>query len=60
MKPAQRRKRAELEQRFGRADGHATRKAIVYAVLASRPEVKVVGPKSCTSAIWDDDHPWPA
>ncbi|MCP5041059.1 MAG: IS1 family transposase, partial [bacterium] len=49
MKPVQRRKRAELEKRFGRADGQATRKAVKE--LISR-----VVPPGHALELWSDDH----
>jgi transposase-like protein len=49
MKPAQRRKRAELERRFGRPDPQATRKAVQELVR------RVVPPKHPLE-LWSDEH----
>jgi hypothetical protein len=49
MKPAQRRKRADLERRFGRPEAQATRKAVQE--LVSR-----VVPRRQPLELWSDEH----
>jgi hypothetical protein len=49
MRPAQRRKRAELERRFGRPDSQATRKAVQELVAR-------VVPAAQPQELWSDEH----
>ena len=49
MRPAQRRKRAELERRFGRPDSQATRKSVQELVAR-------VVPAARPQELWSDEH----
>lgn len=49
MRPAQRRKRADLERRFGRPDPQATRKSV-------QELLKRVVPRGQSLELWSDEH----
>ena len=49
LKPSQRCKRAELEARFGRPEGHATRKAVEELIAR-------VVPPGVPLELWSDEH----